>query len=117
MTKAQFSITGIEVKACHGVLDTEKIYPQLFIVDVSYSYDISKAAVSDILADSVDYSSVQKVIVNVLKGQSVELIEKLAINCKRAVETVDLGITDVKITLHKPEASLAHKFNDVTIEV
>ena len=51
----QISISGIEVFAYHGVLDHEKTEGQLFGIDVTLDVDLTSAAASDELADTVDY--------------------------------------------------------------
>ena len=40
-------IRGLEISACHGVKDFEKVQPQPFVFDADIYYDFSAAAVSD----------------------------------------------------------------------
>ena len=52
----------INITACHGVYDEEKLHPQPFCIAVELYTDISSAVQSDNVADTVDYSVLFKKI-------------------------------------------------------
>ncbi len=49
-------INGINLWAHVGVLEEERLYGQMFLLDISLWLDLHKAAVNDDIAASVDYS-------------------------------------------------------------
>ncbi|HEY7563495.1 MAG TPA: dihydroneopterin aldolase [Acidimicrobiia bacterium] len=109
-------LTGIEVFAYHGVLESEKAAGQRFLVDVELFLDLSSAAASDRLEETVDYGDLANRIGEVATGQSRNLIETVA------GEVADLCLEDprvqeVVVAVHKPEAPLAVEFGDVTVTV
>ena len=59
---AKIELKGMEFRAFHGCLEEEKRDGNLFRVDLSYVYDASAAAASDVIADAVDYSAVYEAV-------------------------------------------------------
>lgn len=60
--KGTLELTGMEFHAYHGCLDFEKRDGNLFIVDFKGELDMSKAAISDSLEDTLDYGRLYDVI-------------------------------------------------------
>ncbi|MGN1060911.1 MAG: dihydroneopterin aldolase, partial [Candidatus Coproplasma sp.] len=52
------NIKGVKVSACHGVLESEKREPQPFVFDIAIDCDISAAALSDDVEQTVNYAEV-----------------------------------------------------------
>ena len=71
-------IKGVKVSACHGVLESEKSEPQPFIFDVAIDCDITKAALTDDVLDTVNYAEVCTIVTDYCKKNSFNLIERLA---------------------------------------
>jgi dihydroneopterin aldolase len=108
-------ISGIKADGTHGVLAQEKLTPQPFIVDIELELDLEKAAEEDDLSETVDYDAVAKLVVEVIKGPSVNLIEALADRiATRVLHSFDL-IEVVKVTVHKPKAPISVPFDDVSV--
>lgn len=108
------TVRGIHALAVHGVLDSEHLQPQDFLVDVSLWFDSRPAARVDDLALTVDYSEIAAKVQAVLDGKSRALIERLADNiAMRVLE--DEQILAVDVTVHKPHAPLNVEFQDVSI--
>jgi 7,8-dihydroneopterin aldolase/epimerase/oxygenase len=61
----------------HGASAAEKETGRRFEVDCEYTLDISKAAQSDLLEDTVSYADVYKVIEDVLNNSRYNLMETL----------------------------------------
>ncbi|YAL83726.1 2-amino-4-hydroxy-6-hydroxymethyldihydropteridine diphosphokinase [Dermacoccaceae bacterium W4C1] len=103
---------GVEVSACHGVLDAEKVRPQTFLADVVLEVDLAAAAESDDLERTISYAEVAADVEAVLAGPTVELIEVLAGRIaeaalqRRAVEAVE-------VTVRKPQAPAGVVFEAV----
>ena len=71
-------VRGLNFKACHGVLDSEKTCPQLFQVDLELFLDLQAAGQQDELNLTVDYDQVYQLVQNIVEGPSCNLIETLA---------------------------------------
>lgn len=90
----------------HGVLPEEQQNGQDFLIDVEISADLRKAAQTDDLADSVDYSQVYGIIKNITKNNVFRLIERLADNIAREILTGFDNVREVAVRVKKPEAPL-----------
>jgi dihydroneopterin aldolase len=71
-------IEGLEVYGHHGVTDEEKVLGQRLLYDVRLTMDDCDAAYSDDVSDTVDYTEVIDVIVDVATTGSYSLLERLA---------------------------------------
>ncbi len=71
-------IEGLEVYGHHGVTDEEKVLGQRLLYDVRLTVDECEAAHTDDVADTVDYTEVIDVIVDVATTGSYSLLERLA---------------------------------------
>ena len=71
-------LEGMEFLACHGCLEHEKKSENLFVVDFRADLDMSRAAVSDLLGDTLDYGKIYGIVAEVIKGGHCDLLERLA---------------------------------------
>jgi FolB domain-containing protein len=71
-------IKDLIIEAKHGVHDHEKQTKQRFLVSVELTIDLSRAAQSDDLADSLDWLLLKNEIVTIVQGNSFNLMERLA---------------------------------------
>lgn len=109
-------LLGIEAFGYHGVLENEQEEGQLFSVDVELEVDLSAAADSDDLSDTVDYGAVAERIHAVIEGERWNLIERLADRIARVVlEEGRVGA--VTVTVHKPQAPIPVPFRDVSVTI
>ena len=109
-------IRGLEVEACHGVFDSEKVNKQPFIFDADLETDFFGAAKNDDLNKTVNYAEVCNLIVKVASENTFSLIEKLAYEC--AFEILEsFPVSGVKLTVWKPNAPVEHKFSNVGVSV
>jgi len=74
-------IEGLEVRTVIGIYDWEREIRQTVRLDLEMSWDISKAAKSDDIADTLDYKAVSKRLIAFVEGSSFGLIESLAEHC------------------------------------
>ena len=82
--KGKIELRGLEFHAFHGCLPEERENGNLFVVDFSGVCDVDAAAVSDDLADAVDYAAVYDVIAAEMAEPS-NLIEHACARIVRAV--------------------------------
>lgn len=113
----RITLTGLRVHGRHGVFDGEREHGQEFVVDVALHLDLTPAAVSDDLVQTVDYGEVADRVVEVVAGPAFDLIEGVA----GAIADVVLGsfraVDSITVTVHKPEAPIGHTFTDVAVTI
>ena len=107
-------LTGLEVFAYHGVLQHEQDYGQTFLIDCRYQVE---AEAEDQLSSTVSYASVADLLHVTATSNRFDLIESLASACLAAVSALDRKIVAVQVTVHKPQAPIDHKFDDVSVDV
>ena len=66
-------IKGLEIFAYHGVNPEEKENGQKFILDIAMQADISRAAQTDDLNETVNYAAVRKTVNAVFTAQKYDL--------------------------------------------
>lgn len=113
----RIELHGITAWAHHGVLAHETELGQEFTLDLVLHLDLSVAAASDDLADTVDYGTVASVAHAALAGPPARLVEHVAGRVADAALGVDERIVAVGVTLHKPAAPLTVPAADVVVQL
>jgi dihydroneopterin aldolase len=89
----------------HGALAAERERGQVFVVDVEVLSDLSRAAESDTLSDTVDYRDLYDRVRTVVTGPPLHLLEAVADRIARVVLDVH-GVEAVIVEVRKPHAEL-----------
>jgi dihydroneopterin aldolase len=110
-------VTGLLVHAHHGVMEHEEKVGQRFVIDLELDLDLSTAAASDRLADTVSYSAVVEVATHAFTVKNFRLVEAAAGAVADAVLATFTRAAAVKVTVHKPHAPVAAIFADVGVSV
>lgn len=110
-------LTGIELFGRHGCTAEERKYTQPFIVDAELWLDISKAAATDDLADTIDYVSVLADIKAIVEGTSRNLIETVAHEIAAELLSKYQILDAVKIILRKVAPPVNEKFSGAAVEI
>lgn len=113
----EIKIRGLEVSACHGVLDFEKVNTQQFVFDLDLEVDFLCALNSDELSATVNYAEVCNLVEKTAKENTYNLIETLALECAFKILESFEKVQKVKLTCNKPQAPLPQKFASVGVEV
>lgn len=71
-------LTGLRAFGYSGYLEAEQTLGQWFQVDLTLWVDLSKAAESDRLEDTYDYSSDVAAVLSLIRTERFRLIERLA---------------------------------------
>ena len=108
------TLTGLRARGHHGVYDFERRQGQEFVVDVVLELDLEPAVASDDVADTVHYGQLADRLVEIVSGEPVNLIETLADRLVAAC-LADGRIAAATVTVHKPQAPIAHAFTDVAV--
>lgn len=91
-------IRGLEVDVRIGVTEDERSDPQSVLIDLTVDGDLTTAATSDDLADTLDYDALVEEVATIAEGRAFNLIERLAgeiadrISSNEAVERVTVEI-------------------------
>ena len=108
-------VTGLLIHAHHGVMEHEEKVGQRFIIDLELSLDLSDAARSDKLADTVSYSTVVETATAAFTSRNYRLVEAAAASIADAILAKFARVTSVHVTVHKPHAPMAAIFGDVGV--
>jgi dihydroneopterin aldolase len=112
----RIALRGLRALGYHGVYEHERAAGQDFIVDATLGVDTRPAAASDDLSRTVDYGSLAVRLVGIIAGEPVRLIETLAE--RLAGECLaEPAVTEVEITVHKPQAPIPFPFDDVAVTI
>ena len=84
-----------------GALPEERERAQPLEVDLDVHADLSAAAGSDDLADTIDYGALCRVIDEVVTGETFVLLERLAGRLAQAVLDTDRRIDAVTVSVRK----------------
>jgi dihydroneopterin aldolase len=99
-------IEGLEVYGHHGVTDEEKVMGQRLLYDVRLTMDDCSAASTDDVADTIDYTEVIDVIVDVVTTRSYSLLERLAQMSAEAIMR-KFPVDEVWVQVTKPYPPVA----------
>ncbi|MEV6341756.1 dihydroneopterin aldolase [Actinoplanes sp. NPDC051851] len=110
----RITLTGLRAHGRHGVYDFEREQGQDFVVDVALDLDLSRAVATDDVAETVHYGELAGRLVEVLTGEPVNLLERLA---DRLLDVclADVRVAAAEVTVHKPQAPIPHEFGDVSV--
>ncbi len=110
-------IDNLHIFAYHGVNEDEKVNGQNFYLDIECFADLTSACLSDNLDDTVSYAKIIKTVKRVFPEQKDDLIERAARRTADAILDEYDKISEVKITLKKPEAPINADFGYVAVEI
>jgi dihydroneopterin aldolase len=71
-------LKGIQFYAYHGVSEAEREVGQKYAVDIEIDYDLEPAGRSDHLDDTVNYSEIFRIVIEIGTSEKYLLIESLA---------------------------------------
>jgi dihydroneopterin aldolase len=108
------AIRGLEVFGRHGVFPEERALGQRFVVDVEIALAGDAAARTDALSDTVDYAALSDAVAEIVGGEPVALLERLAgLIAERVLqEPLAMGVT---VTVRKPHVALRHPVAETAV--
>ena len=112
----RIELRGLKVHGRHGVFEHERAKGQDFLVDITVWIDLAAAAASDDLADTYDYGALAQLAADVLAGPPRNLIETVGTEIADQVME-DHRVHAVEVVVHKPQAPIPLKFDDVAVVV
>jgi dihydroneopterin aldolase len=105
----------LKIDTIIGVFDWERQTKQTIIIDLEMATDIRIAAQNDQLADTLNYKSVAKRLIDFVSNSHFQLVETLA---ERSAEIVltEFSVPWLRLQLHKPGAVRGSKDVGIIIE-
>lgn len=116
--KGSIELIGMEFFARHGCLESERKDGNTFMVDLSVEYDISAAAGSDDLADTLNYARVYDIVSGQMDIPS-NLLENVAARIAYAIkdEFPQTGRIRVSVSKKNPPVSGPVEWSRVSVEI
>jgi 7,8-dihydroneopterin aldolase/epimerase/oxygenase len=108
-------VRGLALHAYHGVMAHEAKVGQTFTIDLDLEIDLSAAARSDKVVDTVSYDKVVDCASKAFCAQRLRLIEAAAGRVADALLAGFPRVRSVRVTIHKPHAPIAARFDDVGV--
>jgi dihydroneopterin aldolase len=101
----------------HGVFPEENKIGQKFIVDLDLRLDLSRAALTDNVEDTVNYAELHALVKRLAEGPPFKLIEALAESIASAVLGTYTVINEATVSVTKPNPPFDIVFDGVTVEL
>ena len=73
----RITLRGMQFAGIHGVGEEERAFPQLIEVDLEVETDLTRAAASDEVADTIDYGPLVAICREVVESGSQKLLEAI----------------------------------------
>jgi dihydroneopterin aldolase len=107
-------LRGLEVFGRHGVHDAERELGQRFVVDLALELADAASALTDDLADTVDYAALAAAVAALVSGPPVALLERLAgLIADRTL--AEPGVAAVEVTVRKPHVALPQTVTETAV--
>jgi dihydroneopterin aldolase len=107
-------IQGLTVHALIGVYDVERHAKQRLILDVDMQTDLSLAATTDDVTNTIDYGKVAQRLADVADESSYFLLEALA---KEMLDMIFIEFTPDKVTLTMNKPDILKEAQNVAISM
>lgn len=108
-------INGLVLHAYHGVMPHEAKVGQPFKLDLVLDIDLSTAARSDTLKDTISYETLVKIVSEAFCTRRYRLVEAAAGAVADTVLSRYPQIRSARVTVRKPHAPIAATFDDVGV--
>ncbi len=108
-------LRDLEVDATIGVFEWEQRIRQKVRIDLEMAADITRAATTHSIEDTLDYKAVAKRVVQFVENSRYELVETL-IEKVAGILVQEFGISWLRITISKPGAVRGARDVGITIE-
>jgi dihydroneopterin aldolase len=116
MTDDLITIKGLKVPARIGVTDQERSVPQTVIVDLDLVVDLSAAAASDDLADTVDYDRLTSYVAELVRTSGSKLLEHLAGSIATSVCSLS-GVERVTVEVSKESPPVGEEVGTIAVRI
>jgi 7,8-dihydroneopterin aldolase/epimerase/oxygenase len=109
-------LSGMKFYSHHGCFEEERVAGTRFVVDLTLECDLTHAAATDCIDDTVDYVSVYETVQSVM-DEPVHLLETLAARIIGAIKEKFAGIVNVRVKICKLNPPLRVQTDFVAVEM
>ena len=115
MTMDLVFIEDLRIQTVIGIFDWEREITQTISLDLHMAFDITRAANSDAIEDTLDYKAVSKRLIQFVEASEFQLVEALAEHCANII-LGEFPVAWLKLKLSKPGAVRGSSAVGVIIE-
>jgi dihydroneopterin aldolase len=108
-------LRGLEIDCIIGFIEWERRIKQTVVVDLELPVDCRRAALTDEVADTVDYKKVSKRIIAFVEASEFKLVETLAHRVAMLI-IEEFGVEWVRLSVNKPGAIRGSRDVGITLE-
>lgn len=108
-------INRIKTYGYHGAIQEERVLGQYFITDIVLYIDLTAASETDDLNETVHYGEVYNLAEEIIKGEPVSLIERLAGKINAELFDRYDKIVEIETTITKPNPPIDGNYESVAI--
>ena len=108
-------IEDLNVQTVIGIYDWEREIKQVVSLDLEMEFDITRAAETDSIEDTLDYKAVSKRLIRFIEDSEFQLVEALAERCA-AIVLDEFPVFWLRLKLGKPGAVRGSSAVGVIIE-
>ena len=108
-------LRGLKIETVIGIFDWERSVKQTVVFDLEMAADISKAALSDSIEDTLNYKSIAKRLIEFVGNSKFHLVETLAEQSAQMV-LKEFNVSWLRLTLNKTGAVRGARDVGVIIE-
>src|ERR687895_1361760 len=112
----RISVRGLLVDAHIGVTEEERARPQTLRLDVDIEADLSAAAASDDLGDTIDYAATVSLISDTVRSSRCKLLEHLAYEVASVVSCMEL-VTGVSVAISKQPPPVSESIDAIVVRI
>lgn len=108
-------IHTLKTEAIIGIFDWERQVKQTVLIDLELSADIRKAALTDLIDDTLNYKGLAKRVLSYVAASQFHLVETLAENIAMLI-LEEFAVAWVGVVLSKPGALRSSRDVGVSLE-
>jgi dihydroneopterin aldolase len=110
-------IEKLDIYAYHGFFSEEERLGQRFLLDLALEVDLTAAAVSDRLTDTVDYGRAVAIVTDAFTARRYRLLEGAARAVALAILAAFPAVEAVGVTLRKPAPPIPATLGSVGVHL
>ena len=108
-------LRGLEIDCIIGFIEWERRIKQTVVIDLELPVDCRRAALTDEVADTVDYKKVSKRVIAFVEASEFKLVETLAHRLAMLI-IEEFGVEWVRLSVNKPGAIRGSRDVGITLE-
>jgi 7,8-dihydroneopterin aldolase/epimerase/oxygenase len=112
----RISIKDLRIGTRIGVTEEERAEPQKVVIDIDIAADLTRAAASDHLSDTIDYHAVTVQVAELVRSEETDLLEHLAAKIATLIGSLD-GVDGVTVEVSKESPPIPEDVGAVSVTI